>query len=52
MDFAMEFEGEVHVGPNKPISEYLLEQDLEREKRKHAKKLKEGGSPLKGVRRG
>jgi hypothetical protein len=27
MDLAMEFEGEKHIGPSKPMSEYLAEQD-------------------------
>ncbi len=40
MDFAMEFEGDKHIGPSKPMSEYLEEQDLRVEKAKfRAKKL-------------
>lgn len=44
MDIAMEFEGLRHLGPNKPISEYLDEQDLRVEKKKFLKKKIEGGS--------
>lgn len=40
MDIAMEMEGEVHLGPSKPISEYLLEQDLRVEKRKFDQKVR------------
>lgn len=52
MDCAMEFEGEQHLGPGKPISEYLLERDVEQEKRRHDAELAAGGSPMRGVRRG
>lgn len=39
LDLAMEMEGEVHLGPSKPISEYLLEQDLRHEERKFRARL-------------
>lgn len=40
VDFALEFEGEKLIGPSKPMSEYLEEQDLRVEKAKfRAKKL-------------
>lgn len=38
MDVAMEFEGERTLGPSKPITEYLEEQDLRVEKQKFAEK--------------
>jgi hypothetical protein len=44
MDFAMEFEGDKHIGPSKPVSEYLLEQDLRVEQRKF-----EEGKGARGV---
>ena len=43
-DIALEFEGEVHVGPSKPISEYEAEVEERREQRKFAAKIAEGGS--------
>lgn len=44
LDVAMEFQGEKHVGPSKPINEYLMEQDLRVEKRKFEEKIREGRS--------
>lgn len=47
MDIAMEFEGDKHLGPAKPISEYLQERELLKEKRKFAKKaLAYGGKKI------
>lgn len=43
MDIAMEFEGRRHIGPSKPITEYMEEQDSRVEKRKFIKKLVQGG---------
>lgn len=51
MDFALEFEGGKHLGPAKPLSEYLEEKAAEREKAKFETKLREGGSPMRGLRR-
>lgn len=46
MDFAMEFEGTTHYGPTRPISEYMLDQELEREKQKFAERQKNGGKKI------
>lgn len=43
MDVAMEFEGDRHLGPARPITEFLEEQDLRREKRKFIERKIEGG---------
>lgn len=47
MDFAIEYDGDKHVGPAKPIGEYLAEQDLRREQEMFAERQKSGG---RGVR--
>lgn len=39
IDFAMEFEGDKHLGPAKPVSEYMLEQEERREKREFEEKV-------------
>lgn len=44
MDIAMEFEGDKHLGPGKPITEYLLEQEERQEKRKFMARKIEGGA--------
>jgi hypothetical protein len=43
MDMAMEFEGERHLGPSKPIAEYMEEQELRVEKRKFIRQVLDGG---------
>lgn len=43
-DFAMEFEGNKHLGPARPITEYMQEQELRREKRRFIAKKIEGGA--------
>ena len=43
MDIAMEFEGDKHLGPSRPISEYLQEQEARMEKRRFVDKVIEGG---------
>lgn len=43
MDFAMEFEGDKHIGPSKPMSELAEEQDARVEKRLFIKRVAEGG---------
>jgi hypothetical protein len=39
----MEFEGEKHIGPSLPVTEYLAEQDERIEKRKFVKRVLDGG---------
>lgn len=51
IDMAVEFEGEKHLGPSRPISAYLDEMRAEREKALFDRKLAEGASPMKGLRR-
>ncbi len=46
---AQEFEGDVHVGPKKPIRRILEERDLEAEKRDFRYRLEHGGSRMKGL---
>lgn len=43
MDVAVEFEGEIHLGPTRPISEFLEEQSERLEKRKFMKRILDGG---------
>lgn len=43
MDMAMEFEGPKHLGPRKPIGEYMEELELRTEKRKFIDRVQEGG---------
>lgn len=50
MDFAMEFTGDKHLGPSKPISEYIEELELKAEKRRFDMKIAAGASPMKGLR--
>lgn len=52
MDIAMEMEGEVHIGPSKPIKEYLQEQELRVEERRFEQEILEGKSRQRGARRG
>src|SRR5581483_9807755 len=40
VDLALEFEGNRHIGPAKPISEYIEEQELRREKRAFIKRVR------------
>lgn len=47
MDFTMEFEGDKHLGPSKPIGEYLAEQELRREQELFKERQQNGG---RGVR--
>lgn len=44
MDIAMEFEGNKHLGPAKPISEWMNEQELRAEKRRWISQQIEKGS--------
>lgn len=50
MDIAMEFEGETHIGPSKPLKEFFQEQELRREQREFEQRLTDGKS--RGIRRG
>lgn len=43
LDIAMEFEGERHLGPSAPISQYMEEQNERVEKRKFIQRVLEGG---------
>ena len=43
MDIAVEFEGDRHLGPAKPVAQYLEEIELRKEKRKFIKKVMGGG---------
>lgn len=43
VDFALEFEGEKHIGPSKPMSELLEEQHLRVERRAFIGRVLEGG---------
>jgi len=43
-DIIREFEGSVHVGPSKPISEFLAKQEERVQKRRFIVKVLEGGS--------
>lgn len=52
LDAGMELEGEVHVGPSKPISEFLAELDENEMKSEFERKLREGKSPITGLKHG
>lgn len=43
LDVAMEFEGEVHLGPTKPLREFADAQSERLEKRKFIKRILDGG---------
>lgn len=43
MDIAMEFEGERHLGPSRPITEYMEEQNVRAEKRAFIRRVLDGG---------
>lgn len=43
-DIAVEFSGTKHLGPSKPVSDYVDALDEEAEKKKFAKRIYEGGS--------
>lgn len=47
---AHEFEGDVHVGPARPIGEYLDDLELRKEKREFEERIAAGKSPMKGLR--
>ena len=43
MDIAMEFEGERHLGPSAPITQYMEEQEARQEKRAFIRRVLDGG---------
>lgn len=43
-DIAIEVQGTKHLGPSKPVDDYVAELNLEAEKKKFARKIHEGGS--------
>jgi len=51
-DVAVEFTGTKHLGPSKPISDYVDELDEAAARKRFAKKIYEGGSVQKNKRRG
>jgi hypothetical protein len=44
LDFAAEFEGTHHIGPSRPISQFLAEQTERRERREFEQRIAEGRS--------
>lgn len=50
IDLAMEFEGETHIGPSKPMAEYDAEIEEKRLKRAFDEKVAGGKSAMKGLR--
>lgn len=44
LDCAVEFEGEIHVGPSKPLTDFMEDLDERQQKQMYAKKIREGGS--------
>jgi len=48
--FAAEFEGEKHLGPTKPITQFLNELEERELRRTFDQKIIEGKSPMKGLR--
>lgn len=46
MDISMEFEGEKHLGPAQPISEYLAEQEERAERRRYNEEKDYGGKGI------
>jgi len=49
-DFALEFKGGKHLGPSKPIEEHMDEMQERMLKSRFERKIKEGKSPMKGLR--
>lgn len=50
VDLALEFEGETHIGPSKPMAEHDAEIEERRLKRQFDRKVLLGRSPMKGLR--
>jgi hypothetical protein len=51
LDMRMEFRGEDHVGPGLPIAQFEADQQERIERAEHARRKKEGDSPMKFVSR-
>lgn len=51
MDIAMEFRGHDFIGPSRPITEYLEEQEERLERAEHAARKAEGASPMVSLSR-
>lgn len=49
-DLALEFKGQKHLGPSKPITEFMDEAEERYQKEKFARKIAEGKSPMKGLK--
>mgnify|MGYP001588258044 FL=1 len=52
VDFSVEFEGEVNIGPSVALSQFAQEQDAANAKSSFDRKLREGASPMRGLGRG
>lgn len=50
IDLAMEFEGETHIGPAKPMAEHDAEIEERRLKRQFDEQIATGKSPMKGLK--
>lgn len=50
IDIAMEFEGQTHLGPAKPLAEHDAEIEERRLRRQFDEKIAGGKSPMKGLR--
>jgi hypothetical protein len=48
-DLNLEFKGEKHLGPSKPITAFMDEAEERYQKEKFARKIAEGKSPMKGL---
>jgi hypothetical protein len=49
VDFRMEFEGEKHIGPAKPLSAFMDEVEMRQEQALFRQKIQGGRSPMKGL---
>ena len=49
-DVVMEFDGFKHLGPTKPITEFMDEAEERYQKEKFQRKIAEGKSPMKGLK--
>lgn len=50
VDFRMEFEGEKHIGPARPLAAFMDDLEMRQEEALFRKKIAEGRSPMKGLR--
>lgn len=51
LDIAMEFRGHDFIGPSRPITDYMEEQEERMEREEHARRKREGGSPMVSLSR-